>query len=74
MVFCHETLVEDGPSEDEESAFGVELSKTKEKDKVVANLQCLPSFFSIHEMLQLLEETRISLNQTLKNLSLYATK
>ena len=74
MVLCHETLVEDRPSEDEESAFGVELSKTKEKDKVVANLQCLPSFFSIHEMLQLLEETRISLNQALKNLSLYATK
>ena len=74
MVLCHETLVEDRPSEDEESAFGVELSKTKEEDKVVANLQCLPSFFSIHEMLQLLEETRISLNQGLKNLSLYATK
>ena len=38
IVFGHETLVEDRPSEDEESALGVESSKTKENDKVVANL------------------------------------
>ena len=38
IVFFHETLVEDRPSEDEESALGVESSKTKENDKVVANL------------------------------------
>ena len=37
MVFCHETSVEDRLSEDEESVFGIESSKTKEEDKVVAN-------------------------------------
>ena len=57
MVSYHETLVEDRTSENEESVLGVELSKTKEDDKVIANLQCLPSSFSIHEMLQFLEET-----------------
>ena len=35
MVSCHETLVEDRPSEDEQSAIGLESSKTKEEDKVV---------------------------------------
>ena len=53
MVSCHETSEEDGPSEDGESALGVELSKTKGDDEIVANLQCLPSLFSIHEMLKL---------------------
>ena len=61
MVSCHETSVEDRLSEDEESVFGIESSKTKEEDKVVTNPSCLPMFFSIHEMLQLLEETRIAL-------------
>ena len=74
MVSCHETSIENRPSEDEESALDVESSKTKEDDKVIANLQCLPSFFNIHEMLQLLEETRIALIQALENPSLYATK
>ena len=74
MVSYHETSEEDRPSEDEESALGEKSSKTKEEDEVVANLQCLPSLFSIHEMLKLLKETRISLIQTLKNSSLYATK
>ena len=74
MVSCHETSKEDGPSEDEESVIGIELSKTKEEDDVVANLQCLLSLFSIHELLKLPEETRIELIQTLKNPSFYATK
>ena len=74
MVFCHETSKEDKPSEDEESALGAKSSKTKEDDEVVANLQCLPSLVSIHEMLKLPEETLIALIQTLKNPSLYATK
>ena len=56
MVSCHKTLVEDRPH-DEKSVLGVKSSKTKEDDKVIANLQCLPSSFSIHEMLQFLEET-----------------
>ena len=38
MVSYHETLVEDRTSENEESVLGVELSKTKEDDKVIANL------------------------------------
>ena len=74
MVSCHKTLVEDRPREDEKSVLGVKSSKTKEDDKVIANLQCLPPFFNIHEMLQLLEETRIALIQALENPSLYATK
>ena len=74
MVSCHKTLVEDRPREDEKSALGVKSSKTKEDDKVIANLQCLPSSFSIHEMLQFLEETWIVLIQAVKNPSLYATK
>ena len=74
MVSCHENSKEDEPSEDEKNTLGIESSKTKEDDEVVANLQCLPSLFNIHEMLQLLEETRIALIQTLKNPSLYATK
>ena len=74
MVSCHEISEEDESCKDEENAFGVEPSKTKEDDDVVANLQCLPSLFNIHEMLQLLEETRIVLIQVLKNSSLYATK
>ena len=57
MVSCHEILEEDESGKDEENTFGVEPSKTKEDDEVVANLQCLPSLFNIHEMLQLLEET-----------------
>ena len=57
MVSCHEISEEDESSKDEENTFGVEPSKTKEDDEVVANLQCLPSLFSIHEMLQLLDET-----------------
>ena len=74
MVSCHEILEEDESGKDEENTFGVELSKTKEDDEVVANLQCLPSLFNIHEMLQLLEETRIALIQIHRNPSLYATK
>ena len=57
MVSCHETSEEDGPCEDEENAIGVESRKTKEEDDVVANLQCLLSLFSIHELLKLHEET-----------------
>ena len=38
MVSYHETLVEDRTSENEESVLGVELSKTKEDVKVIANL------------------------------------
>ena len=57
MVSCHEISEEDESGKDKENAFDAELSKTKEDDEVVANLQCLPSFFNIHEMLQLLEET-----------------
>ena len=74
MVSCHEISEEDESCKDKENAFGAEPSKTKEDDDVVANLQCLPSLFNIHEMLQLLEETRIALIQVLKNSSLYATK
>ena len=74
MVSCHETSIENRPSEDEKNALDVESSKTKEDDKVIANLQCLPPFFNIHEMLQLLEETRIALIQALENPSLYAIK
>ena len=61
MVSCHENSEEDEPSEDEESVFGIESSKTKEEDEVITNLQCLFSFFGIYEMLQLSEETQISL-------------
>ena len=67
-------MEEDESGKDEENTFGVEPSKTKEDDEVVADQQCLPSLFNIHEMLQLLEETRIALIQVLKNSSLYATK
>ena len=74
MVSCHETSEEDKSGKNEENAFGAELSKTKEDDEIVENLQCLPSLFSIHEMLQLLEKTQIALIQVLKNSSLYATK
>ena len=35
MVSCHETLVENRSSEDEQSAIGLKSSKTKEEDKVV---------------------------------------
>ena len=51
MLSCHEILEEDESGKDEENTFGVEPSKTKEDDEVVANLQCLPSLFNIHEML-----------------------
>ena len=61
MVSCHENLDEDELSEDEENTLGIESSKTKEEDEVIANLQCLFSFFGIYEMLQLYEETQISL-------------
>ena len=74
MVSYHEISEENESGKDEENAFSVEPSKTKEDDEVVANLQCLPSLFSIHEMLQLLEETQIALIQVLKNSLLYATK
>ena len=74
MVSYHEISEENESGKDEENAFSVEPSKTKEDDEVVANLQCLPSLFSIHEMLQLLEETQITLIQVLKNSSLHATK
>ena len=74
MVSCHENSEEDEPSENEESALGIESSKTKEDDEVVANLQCLLSFFGIYEMLQLFEETQIALMQIHRNPSLYATK
>ena len=74
MVSYHEISEEDESGKDEENAFSVEPSKTKEDDEVVANLQCLLSLFSIHEMLQLLEETQITLIQVLKNSSLHATK
>ena len=57
MVSCHKILEEDESGKVEENVFGAEPSKTKEDDEVVANLQCLPSLFNIHEMLQLLEET-----------------
>ena len=74
MVSCHEILEEDELGKDEENVFGAEPCKTKEDDEVVANLQCLPSLFNIHEMFQLLEETRIALIQIHRNQSLYATK
>ena len=74
MVSCHENSEEDKPSEDKESVFGIKSSKTKEKDEVVANLQCLLSFFGIYEMLQLYEKTQIALIQIHRNPSLYATK
>ena len=74
MVSYHEISEEDESGKDEENAFSVEPSKTKEDDEVVANLQCLPLLLSIHEMLQLLEETQITLIQVLKNSSLHATK
>ena len=57
MISCHKILEEDESGKVEENVFGAEPSKTKEDDEVVANLQCLPSLFNIHEMLQLLEET-----------------
>ena len=38
MVSCHETSIENRPSEDEKNALDVESSKTKEDDKVIANL------------------------------------
>ena len=74
MVSCHENSKKDEPSEDEESVFSIKSSKTKEEDEVVANLQCLLSFFGIYEMLQLSEETQIALIQIHRNPSLYATK
>ena len=74
MVSCHENSEEDEPSEDKESVFGIKSSKTKEEDEVVANLQCLLSYFGIYEMLQLSEETQIALIQIHRNPSLYATK
>ena len=61
MVSCHENSEEDEPSEDEKNTLGIKSSKTKENDEVVANLQCLLSFFGIYEMLQLFEETQIAL-------------
>ena len=66
MVSCHEILKENESSKDEEKSFGAEPNKTKKDDEVVANLQCLPSLFNIHEMLQLLEETRIALSRYLR--------
>ena len=74
MVSCNENSKNDEPSEDEENTLGIESSKTKEEDEVVANLQCLLSFFGICEMLQLYEETQIALIQIHRNPSLYATK
>ena len=74
IVSCHEIWEENESSKDEENTFGTKPSKTKEDDEVVANLQCLPSLFNIHEMLQLLEETRIAFIQIHRNPSLYATK
>ena len=74
MASCHEISEENKSGKDEEKVFDAEPSKTKEDGEVVASLQCLPSLFNIHEMLQLLEETRIALIQVLKNSSLYATK
>ena len=59
MVSCHENSKEDVPSEDEKSALGIESSKTKEEDGVVANLQCLLSFFGIYEMLQLIRKHKL---------------
>ena len=61
MVSYHEILKEDELGKDEENTFGIESSKTKEEDEVVANLQCLLSFFGIYEMLQLSEKTQIAL-------------
>ena len=61
MLSCHENSEEDEPSEDEKNTLGIKSSKTKENDEVVANLQCLLSFFGIYEMLQLFEETQIAL-------------
>ena len=57
MVSCHENLDEDELSENEENTLGIKSSKTKENDEVVANLQCLLSFYGIYEMLQLFKET-----------------
>ena len=74
MVSCHENSKEDEPSEDEKNTLGIESSKTKEDDEVVANLQCLPSFFGFYKMLQLSKETQIKLIQIHRNPSLYATK
>ena len=74
MVSCYETLEEDRPSADEKSPLGSKLSKTKEEDEVVANLQCLLSFFGIYEILQLYEETQIALIKVHRNPSLYTTK
>ena len=51
MVSCHENSNEDELSEDEENTLGIESIKTKEGNEVIANLQCLLSFFSIYEML-----------------------
>ena len=61
MVSCHENSEEDEPSEDEKNTLGIKSSKTKENDEVVANLQCLLSFFGVYEMLQLFKETQIAL-------------
>ena len=74
MVSCHKILEEEESGKVEENVFSAEPSKTKEDDEVVASLQCLPSLFNIHEMLQLLEETWIALIQIHRNPSLYATK
>ena len=74
MLSCHENSEEDEPSEDEKSTLGIESSKTKEEDDVVANLQCILSFFGIYEMLQLSKEKKIALIQIHRNPSFYATK
>ena len=74
MVSCHKNSEGYEPSEDEENILGIESSETKEEDEVVANLQCLLSFFGIYEMLQLSKETQIALIQIHGNPSLYATK
>ena len=42
MVSCNETSKENGSTKDEEKTLIVEPSKTKEENKVVASLQCLP--------------------------------
>ena len=59
MVSCHEISEEDESSKDEENIFGAGPSKTNEDDEVVANLQCLLSFFGIYEMLQLMRKHKL---------------
>ena len=41
------------------NTLGIKSSKTKESDEVVANLQCLLSFFGIYEMLQLMRKHKL---------------